>query len=115
MSTFCRNSGKRLAEKVEYYEQVNETPRQVLLSYDNAMWSWENIELIALSVDPGHRGPQHRILHVRVPFPDNVRLMSVPILSASLDEILAFLRSPEFGPKQMMALDDLDIALGKHD
>ena len=115
MSIFCRNSGSHLAGKVEYYEKVNTKPERIMLSYDNRMWSWDNVDVIALTVDPGYRDDRHRILHVRVPFPDMVRLMSEPVLSGSLEEILAFLRSPEFGPRQMMVLDRLDAALGRHD
>jgi len=116
MSILCRNSGRHLAGKVEYYEKVNTKPQQIMLSYDNAMWTWENFDVIALTVDPGYRDDQHRILQVRVVFPDmSGKLMSIPMLSAPLDEILAFLRSPEFGPEQMMTLDRIDTAMGRQD
>ena len=116
MSMFCKNSGKLLAKKMEYEVPEKGEFERCILSYDNKMWSWDAFDVIALIVNKGYRDDRHRILTANVLFPDSShRLMTIPMLSATRDEIMEFLRSPEFGPKQMTLLDEMNESMNKRD
>lgn len=86
------------------------------MSFDNKMWNREDIDVIAISVKPGYQNAEHRILSLRVPFADGTdRLMSGHLKSGTKEELLQYLRNPEFGPKLMAALDDVNSSLHNHD
>ena len=116
MSIFCTNIGKMLARRAEVLVPEQGNFKDVLLSFENKMWNWEDIDVIALVVKHGYQSPEHRILSLHVPFADGTdRLMSSHLTSGTKEEILQYLRNPEFGPNLMTALDDFNSSLHNHD
>ena len=116
MSIFCTNIGKKLANRGEVLVPKKGNFEEVLLSFDNKMWNWEDIDIIALSVKPGYQNEGYRMLFLHVPFTDGTdRLMSGLLKSGTKEEILQYLRDPEFGPSLMITLDDFNSSLHNHD
>lgn len=116
MSIFCTNIGKMLATRAEVLVPKQGVFKDVVLSFDNKMWNWEDIDVIILSVKPGYQNDKHRILSLHVPFADGTdRLMSGYLKSGTKEEILQYLCDPEFGPSLMITLDDFNSSLHNHD
>ena len=116
MSIFCTNIGKMLATRAEVLVPKQGVFKDVVLSFDNKMWNWEDIDVIILSVKPGYQNDKHRILSLHVPFADGTdRLMSGHLKSGTKEEILQYLCDSGFGPNLMIALDDFNSSLHNHD
>lgn len=116
MSIFCTNIGKMLATRAEVLVPKQGVFKDVVLSFDNKMWNWEDIDVIILSVKPGYKNDKHRILSLHVPFADGTdRLMSGHLKSGTKEEILQYLCDSEFGPSLMITLDDFNSSLHNHD
>lgn len=90
--------------------------RPAVHAMQNYMWHWEDMETLAVQVTYGHTQPDRRILMATVPFEDGTgRMMNINLTSGTLDEILCFLRGPEFGPAYMKTLDRIHDSLRNHD
>lgn len=115
MSIFCTNIGRMLARRTEVLVPEKGNFNNVMVSFENKMWNWEDIDIVALTVKHGYQNSEHRILSLHVPFADGTgRLMSSHLKSGTKEEILQYLRAPEFGPNLMAALANFNSSLHNH-
>lgn len=115
MCMFCKNSALLLAAKMDFEVPEQGNFERSVLSFDNAMWNWDYIDVIALIVEQGPKSDTHRVLSICIPFGGGMRrVMYKGLFSGTKAEIQEFLRSPAFGPRFVTELDQLNTALSRH-
>ena len=108
MCMFCRNFGKLVAEYIEHRVPETGRFRSYSRNFDNYMWAWE-IDVLYLTLEPGYQDDSHRMLYAQVNYPTGSdRLISALLYSGTRQEILDYMRSPEFGPRFMTVMDELN-------
>ena len=116
MCMFCKNSALLLAAKMDLEVPDQGNSEKCIVAFDNAMWNWDHIDVIALIVEQGPGSDTHRVLSICIPFTSGMgRVMNQGLFSGTKDEIQEFLRSREFGPRFVSELDKLNTSLGRYD